>query len=112
MQYFFLIFSFPSSVKNKKTKKHKYTPLPPPPKKTNKLTYTNSQIQITNTQTQIRKFTSNSQTNLHSFYSDVVVATCAQCVCTFLFLFACLSLLYVPFYVTVLLFIVANRFQE
>ena len=48
----------------------------------------------------------------NEFYSGVTVATSVQHLCNFVFLFACLSLLYVPFHVTVLLFIVANRFQK
>ena len=40
------------------------------------------------------------------FYIGVIVGPCAQCLCDFVFFFVCSSWLYVPFYVTVLLFIV------
>ena len=46
----------------------------------------------------------------NEFYSGIILAPRAQCVCNFVFLFVfyrdC------TFYLTVLLFIVANRFQE
>ena len=49
----------------------------------------------------------------NKFYGGVIVAPCAKCLCNFEF---CLLVyrycLYVPFHVTVLLFIVVNQFQE
>ena len=50
---------------------------------------------------------------LQQIFSGVIVAPCTRVyVSLYLGLFVCLLGLYVPFYVTVLLFILANQFQE
>ena len=45
-------------------------------------------------------------------YSGLIVVPYTQCLCTFVFWFVYLSRFYSLFYVTVLLSIVANQFQE